>query len=846
MQTRRHFLQDIAMLAGAASMSGGIFDSIKRAAAIEPAKGSSYLDAEHVVVLMQENRSFDHMFGTLQGVRGFNDPRAIQLEDGNPAWVQTSPTGEKFVPFRLDIKETKSTWMGTLPHGWADQVDAANGGKHDRWLEVKKSGNADYAKMPLTLGFHTRDDIPFYYALADAFTVCDQNYCSTLTGTTPNRLHLWTGTVRETPSTDSPALVRNEDCDYGKWTNWKTFPERLEDNGISWKIYQNELDVPTGLSGEPKRWLSNYGDNPIEWFTQYQVRFHKRHREFLDRIVKELSEEIQTLEGQLKAAPKGEATDKIRSRLSTAKAAHARYEKDLKEFTAENYEKLTPYQKAIHEKAFCTNTNDPDYLELDEITYHDGDTERTVKVPKGDVLYQFRKDVSEGKLPTVSWLVPPERFSDHPSSAWYGQWYLSEVLNILTQNPEVWKKTIFILTYDENDGYYDHIPPFQVPHSSAPNTGKTSEGLDTTLEFVELEQDRKHKPRSAVRGNSMGLGFRVPMVIASPWSRGGCVYSHVTDHTSVLLFLEKLLSHRTGKTIQESNISDWRRTICGDLTTSFQQDHAADAGLSNFVQRDEFIETIHRAQFKKLPEGFHPLSDTEIQQIRNRDARSLLPEQEPGTRRSCPLPYQIRVDGQLDKPKGQFSIRFSVMDDRFKEQSSGVPFIVYADTQDGMTQNHMTVRHYAVAPGKTVQDSWDLKSFKDSQYSIRVYGPNGFYREFRGGPNSPDLSIVFHDIHETVGSMATDASIQIVNHSPTRKIPLNIKDRTYGNLSINQIVNGNDTQRVSISHKESAGWYDISVTVENDPTFHWRYAGRAETGNWGITDPAMAGNRSTT
>ncbi|WP_437192992.1 phosphocholine-specific phospholipase C [Planctomicrobium sp. SH527] len=837
MQTRRHFLQDIAMLAGAASLNGGIFESIKRASAIEPEKGSSYLDAEHVVVLMQENRSFDHMFGTLQGVRGFNDPRAVQLADGNPAWVQTNPKGEKFVPFHLDIKETKSTWMGTLPHGWADQVDAANGGKHDRWLEVKKSGYPDYAAMPLTLGYHTREDIPFYYALADAFTVCDQNFCSTLTGTTPNRLHLWTGTVRETPSTDSPALVRNEDCQYGTWTNWKTFPERLEENGISWRIYQNELDVPTDLSGEPKRWLSNYGDNPIEWFTQYHVRFHERHRSFLNRIVTELASEIQTLEGQLKTTPKGEAADKIRSRLSTAKASHARYEKDRKEFTAENYEKLTPYQKAIHEKAFSTNTNDPDYLELDEITYQDGDTTRTVKVPKGDVLHQFRKDVSEGKLPTVSWLVPPERFSDHPSSAWYGQWYLSEVLNILTQNPEVWKKTIFILTYDENDGYYDHVPPFQVPHPTATNTGKTSEGLDTTLEFVELEQDRKHKPRSAVRGNSMGLGFRVPMVIASPWSRGGCVYSHVTDHTSVIQFLEKLLSHRTGKTIEETNITDWRRAICGDLTTSFQREPIEKSGLSNFVQRDDFIESIHRAQFKKLPEGFHPLSEEEVKLVQQRDSRSPHPEQESGTRRSCPLPYQIAVDGRVNRSEKQFAIQFKVQQDRFQDQTSGVPFIVYSDTSDGMT-----VRHYAVAAGKTVSDSWNLDSFQDGRYSLRVYGPNGFYREFRGSGNSPELEVVFNELNEKSGPPSSEASIQIVNHSQTRKVPLIIRDLSYGVPSINQSISATSTQTFLTSHKESAGWYDVCVTVADDPTFQWRYAGRAESGNWGTTDPAMAGN----
>ena len=177
--------------------------------AVEPAAGSTYLDAEHIVILMQENRSFDHAFGTLQGVRGFNDPRAITLPDGNPVWVQANANGERYVPFRLDIKNTKSTWMGALPHDWADQVDARNHGRYDRWLQAKRSGRREYAEMPLTLGYYTRADIPFYYALADAFTICDQHFCSCLTGTTPNRLYLWTGTIRERQAADSPANVRN-------------------------------------------------------------------------------------------------------------------------------------------------------------------------------------------------------------------------------------------------------------------------------------------------------------------------------------------------------------------------------------------------------------------------------------------------------------------------------------------------------------------------------------------------------------------------------------------------------------------------------------------------------------
>src|SRR5437588_6391153 len=132
MPTRRDFLKLAAVLSGAAGAAGFLPDSIRRAHAIAPEPGTTWADAEHVVILMQENRSFDHALGTLRGVRGFNDPRAIRLPNKNPVWLQTNAEGETYAPFRLNIKDTNATWMGSLQHGWTDQVDAGNGGKHDR------------------------------------------------------------------------------------------------------------------------------------------------------------------------------------------------------------------------------------------------------------------------------------------------------------------------------------------------------------------------------------------------------------------------------------------------------------------------------------------------------------------------------------------------------------------------------------------------------------------------------------------------------------------------------------------------------------------------------------------
>src|SRR5690606_18409915 len=117
---------------------------------------------------------------------------------------------------------------------------ARNNGKYDRWVPVKRSGNNEYAKVPMTMGYYNREDIPFYYALADAFTVCDHNFCSSLTGTTPNRLYSWRGTIREKTNGASKANVWNSDVDYGEEAHWKTYPEGPEENGVSWKIYQGE------------------------------------------------------------------------------------------------------------------------------------------------------------------------------------------------------------------------------------------------------------------------------------------------------------------------------------------------------------------------------------------------------------------------------------------------------------------------------------------------------------------------------------------------------------------------------------------------------------------------------
>src|SRR5580698_8062053 len=634
MQTRRDFLKLAAMLSGASAVSGFVPDSIQRAYAIAPESGSTFLDAEHIVILMQENRSFDHMLGTLRGVRGFNDPRAIRLPNGNSVFIQTGAEGASYAPWRLDIKDTRITWMGSIPHSRNSQVDAWNEGRHDGWIEVKRSGNHEYRTLPLTMGHFTREDLPFYYAMADAFTVCDQNYCAVMTSTSPNRSYFWSGTIRDQQRADSKVYMRNEQIDPGGMS-WKTFPERLQEAGISWKSYQNEL-TRSGLASEEDAWLGNYGDNILECFSAYNVEAYPGFIPAAEKWGSELSGQAAKLEAQLSAEKDPAAAAKLRGELDQMRSQIQALKTSMAKGGEARYSQLSEQQKALHHAAFVTNAGDPDYHTLTSLSFESDGKSQSMKVPAGDMFYQFRKDVNEGKLPTVSWLSAPEKFSDHPSSAWYGAWYISEVMDILTSNPEVWKKTIFILTYDENDGYFDHAPSFVAADPKRPETGGASAGIDTGLEYSSKEDElRQGVAKNDARSGPMGMGFRVPMIVASPWSRGGWVNSQHFDHTSTLMFLERFIQEKYGKTIHEENISAWRRTISGDLTSVFRPYDPKAAPL-DFLNRNKFVVGIEKARYKELPSNYTKLTAGQIEQINRSPGHSaLMPRQEQGVSPAC-------------------------------------------------------------------------------------------------------------------------------------------------------------------------------------------------------------------
>lgn len=824
MENRRDFLKKLTLLAGATGMATGIPPAIQRALAIPPTPGSTYLDAEHIVILMQENRSFDHALGTLKGVRGFNDPRYVSQPNGNPVWFQSDDKGHTYAPFRLNLRETKATWMGAVPHSRSSQVDAYNDGRYDNWIEAKRRGGA-LGEIPLTMGYYNRQDIPFNYALADAFTVCDQNFCSGMTSTWPNRFYFWTGTIREEQTPDSKWWIRN-DLGLGQG-RWKTFPERLESAGISWRIYQNDVSCGGGFVGEERSWLANFGCNPLERFEKYHVQFTSRYLIGYRNQLRELPAEIDELRAQIKQLEMGsDAYKKAQGALQKKTDALANAQREVRHWAAENFDKLDETEKNLFQKAFTTNKEDPDFHSLDVLKYTDeAGKEQELTVPKGDILHAFRKDVAAGTLPTVSWMVPAERYSDHPTSPWYGSWYVSEIMDTLTKNPEVWKKTILIMTYDENDGYFDHIPPFVPPNPYKKEAGKCSEGIDPRIEYTTLEQElAEGKKKNDARGAAMGLGYRVPLVIASPWTTGGHVCSQVFDHTSTLQFLETFVNQKFNTNIKEDNISAWRRAICGNLTAAFLPADKQDKDDNlPYIQRDTYLTAIHQAQFREAPNSFRNLQADELSGAKSRPWNLPdMPQQEPGIKPASPLPYEPYVD--LISRANALTLSFAAGDTFFGKNSAGVPFTVYNGAQ---------IRSYAVVAGDRLTDDFEIGT---DGYDIKVNGPNGFYRHFKGS-RIPDLALELrYDTRR--GRPTGNIALQVTNNG-NADFTVYIQDNAYKSPDQMHVLKGGDTNTVIVQLADSHNWYDVTVTLGDDVAGFWKYAGRVETGEVGFTDPQM-------
>ncbi len=247
--SRRSLLTSATALTGVAAGATVLPLSLRKAvrASLAADRGATSInDIEHIVILMQENRSFDHYYGTMPGVRGYQDPTAITLPNGNLVFYQPDPSHAQgyLAPFYYDPSRTSAQATPGTDHTWPTQHQAWDHGKMDQWIA---------AKGPYTMGYFKQQDIPFHWALAEAFTICDNYHCSVFGPTNPNRLYMWTGMIDPNGTGGGP-IIDNSPAYNNIILSWRTYPELLEAAGISWKVYQEE---------------DNYDDNALAWFKQF-------------------------------------------------------------------------------------------------------------------------------------------------------------------------------------------------------------------------------------------------------------------------------------------------------------------------------------------------------------------------------------------------------------------------------------------------------------------------------------------------------------------------------------------------------------------------------------------------
>ena len=262
--SRRQFLRlggaaaGVAVAAGAGTQLGGV---ARAAAATRPGhRTGTIADLKHVVILMQENRSFDHYFGSLQGVRGFADKQVLKHQNGNTVFEQRDPARTDLghlLPFHMDSSKVNAQNAADLDHSWDGDHEARNHGLWNKWVP---------AKTEQTMGYFTRADIPFQYALADAFTICDGYYQAILAPTSPNRMYFWAGT--------SGGFITNPDdyaVDFAGPNHITTYPDLLQKAGVSWQVYTNhEVGDGSGVDG----WVGDFGDNPLWFYQQFHTSEH--------------------------------------------------------------------------------------------------------------------------------------------------------------------------------------------------------------------------------------------------------------------------------------------------------------------------------------------------------------------------------------------------------------------------------------------------------------------------------------------------------------------------------------------------------------------------------------------
>jgi phospholipase C len=706
---RRRFMQ----IMGSGALVAALPGSISKALAISANNRTGTIaDVEHIVILTQENQSFDHYFGTLNGVRGFSDPRAVNLPNGRPVWFQPNIPDTlgfgiaELPPFRINSSSLGLDYLPGTSHDWNSSHNAWNFGQYDQWVANKTQ---------ITMAYLKRDDIPYHFALADAFTICDAYHCSVMGPTDPNRYHMWTGWTGNDGLGGGPVLS-NAEVGY----DWATYPERLQAAGVSWKVYQ---DIGAGLDSNGSwgwtnnAYIGNYGDNSLLYFHQYQ--------------------------NALPGSP-----------------------------------------LAIGAKS---------------------GTNIAVGGTQLNLFDQLRADVNNGNLPQVSWIAPPEAYSEHANwPANYGAWYISQVLDILTSNSEVWSKTILFINWDENDGGFDHIISPTPPQTS--NDGKSTV---STINEVYVDNG------SGFVSGPIGLGARVPLLAISPWSKGGYVNSQVFDHTSLIRFIEKRFGPDYPGLI-EPNITPWRRAVAGDLTSIF-----------NFVNPNEHKPKLPDTATYLPPDansGINHKSGSPSIAVNSSNVQIGLPTQEPGIRLARALPYRSDVYGSLSLANNSFRIYFG---------NTGRAATVFHVRSGDST---VLPRNYTVEAGKSLDDVWSV----NSTYDLSVYGPNGFLRSFKGSFALGAKKTTLLDVRASyVSEDKGGITLHIINtggHDHT----ITVLNAYTGEEFAHRLESGEKFDR-HLSLSTYHGWYDLIIRVTGDSTYERRLAGHVETGEDSITDPALGG-----
>jgi phospholipase C len=401
-------------------------------------------------------------------------------------------------------------------------------------------------------------------------------------------------------------------------------------------------------------------------------------------------------------------------------------------------------------------------------------------------------------LPQVSWIAAPEAYSEHsnwPTS--YGTWYIQNVLSALTANPAVWASTVFIICFDENDGFFDHIVPPTPPATAA-------QGLSTVSTANEIYPGAN---ATYVPG-PYGLGARVPMLVISPWSKGGWVNSQTFDHTSIIRFIEK----RFG--VFEPNITPWRRAVCGDLTSTLDF-RIANASAARLPSTTAYAAPQSDIVTGKKYSSYVPVVP----------ANQAMPVQEPGQRLARALPYEVQVDLTPNNDNRTFGITFT--------NTGKAGAWLHVRTANGTVAGGSTGPWgYTVENGKALADTWTTPA--SAAYDLAVHGANGFYRAFVGSMEASAAKLVGRTVYDTVGGGLS----LVVTNVGTAPTTVTVTDK-YTNQSSHQTVAPGGSFRSDWSLQTTARWYDLVVTASTDPRFLAQFAGHVETGADGVSDPLL-------